>query len=514
MAALCAPVMAQQDNDDDTPLHPFDGVEYKFEAQASVSKGQTPLWLNANKYGLSSLDKTNGYFRAAVERPLSHDDERKWGVGYALDVAVPVHYSSKAIIQQAYVEGRWLKGALTVGSKEWPMELKNPTLSTGSQTLGINARPVPQVRLALRDYWSIPGTRGWLRLKGHIAYGKMTDTNWQHTFTNKEQSFSDGQLYHSKAGYLKIGNEDRFMPFSVELGVEMATIFGGTSYVRQADGSMQVYEGERGLKAFWHAFKPGGGDPDEGIYSNVAGNTVGSWVARVNWDDDSWRLSAYADKFFEDHSSMLQLDYDGYGEGEEWNVNKKRRYLVYDFKDWLLGLELAFKYQRPIQHVVFEYIYTKYQSGPIYHDHTQGMSDHIGGNDNFYNHYIGTGWQHWGQVIGNPLYLSPIYNDDGTIEVKNNRFLAFHLGVDGALNDNLSYRAKVTYQDGLGTYATPFHKKRHNVSTLAELQYQWHEGWLKGWQVRGSYGMDLGSIIDHNYGFQLTISKTGLLSKH
>ena len=142
------------------------------------------------------------------------------------------------------------------------------------------------------------------------------------------------------------------------------------------------------------------------------------------------------------------------------------------------------------------------------------MSDHIGGNDNFYNHYIGTGWQHWGQVIGNPLYLSPIYNDDGTIEVKNNRFLAFHLGVDGALNDNLSYRAKVTYQDGLGTYATPFHKKRHNVSTLAELQYQWHEGWLKGWQVRGSYGMDLGSIIDHNYGFQLTISKTGLLSKH
>ena len=95
--------MAQQDNDDDTPLHPFDGVEYKVEAQASVSKGQTPLWLNANKYGLSSLDKTNGYFRAAVERPLSHDDERKWGVGYALDVAVPVHYSSKAIIQQAYV---------------------------------------------------------------------------------------------------------------------------------------------------------------------------------------------------------------------------------------------------------------------------------------------------------------------------------------------------------------------------------------------------------------------------
>ena len=31
------------------------------EAQASFSDGRTPLWLNANKYGLSSLDHTNGY---------------------------------------------------------------------------------------------------------------------------------------------------------------------------------------------------------------------------------------------------------------------------------------------------------------------------------------------------------------------------------------------------------------------------------------------------------------------
>jgi hypothetical protein len=29
--------------------------------------------------------------------------------------------------------------------------------------------------------------------------------------------------------------------------------------------------------------------------------------------------------------------------------------------------------------------------------------------------------------MGNPLYRSPIYNSDGKVEVKNNRFLAFHL---------------------------------------------------------------------------------------
>ncbi len=30
---------------------------------------------------------------------------------------------------------------------------------------------------------------------------------------------------------------------------------------------------------------------------------------------------------------MLQLDYNGYGTGDEWNVRKKRRYFFYDLKD-------------------------------------------------------------------------------------------------------------------------------------------------------------------------------------
>ena len=136
---------------DTSRLQPLHGLEYKVEMQGSLSKGRTPLWLNANKYGLSSLETANGYVRGGIERPLSTDEGRKFGLGYGVDVAVPINYTSKAIIQQAYVEGRWLHGTLTVGAKEEPMELKNNELSSGSQTLGINARPVPQVRLALSD---------------------------------------------------------------------------------------------------------------------------------------------------------------------------------------------------------------------------------------------------------------------------------------------------------------------------------------------------------------------------
>ena len=95
-----------------------------------------------------------------MKRPLSTDDHRQWGVGYGVEVAVPYHYTSHVVVQQAYVEGRWKKATLTIGAKEQPMQLKDNQLSSGSQTLGINARPVPQVRIALPDYWTLPFGHG------------------------------------------------------------------------------------------------------------------------------------------------------------------------------------------------------------------------------------------------------------------------------------------------------------------------------------------------------------------
>jgi hypothetical protein len=253
-------------------LNFLDSLNYSIEMQGGLSKGNTPLWLNSNKYGLSSLDEKNGYLRTSVERPLHTDIGKKWGIGYGVDLVVPYNYTSDIIIQQAYAQLRWFDGSITVGSKQYPMELKNNMLSSGSQTLGINARPVPQVRLALQDYFTLPFGNGWLHFKGHIAYGKMTDDNWQHDFTSKQHKYADDVLYHSKAGYLKIGNEERFFPLSIELGLEMAATFGGTAYARQSDGTMVASKGGTSLKDYWHAFVPSGADINENKYVN--GTTI------------------------------------------------------------------------------------------------------------------------------------------------------------------------------------------------------------------------------------------------
>ena len=52
---------------------------------------------------------------------------------------------------------------------------------------------------------------------------------------------------------------------------------------------------------------------------------MGSWVARLKYEGEMNSYSLYADKFFEDHSGMFFLDYDGYGTGNEWQQKKKRR---------------------------------------------------------------------------------------------------------------------------------------------------------------------------------------------
>ncbi len=482
----------------------FDSLQYRLELQTTLSDGDnTPLWLSANRHGLSSLRTHNGYLRAALSRDLERDSLRRWGVGYAVDVVAPVGFTSHFVVQQAFVEGRWLKGVLTLGSKEWPMQLKNQELSSGSQTFGINARPIPQLRLALEDYWSIPFTKKWVAIKGHIAYGMQTDTRWQKDFTERQSKYVEHPLYHSKAGYLRIGPKN----ITLELGLEMACQFGGVSHSFMT-GEEEIIHNASNMKGFLTAFTSGGFDATDSHWKNNAGNHLGSWVGRLNMDYKKWNLGLYFDRYFEDHSAMLFMDYDGYGSGEDWDKRKRSRFFLYDVKDMMLGAELTLKQLPWLNHIVVEYLHTMYQSGPIYHDHTQNISDHICGRDNYYNHRLQTGWQHWGMVMGNPLYRSPLYNGDGQVGVKNNRFIAYHLGVSGQPLCRLHYRLLTTWQRSYGTYFEMMPDPQENVSLLAEVQYQLPRG---GWLVKGAFGFDTGKTYGRNKGIQLTITKTGIL---
>ena len=112
-------------------------------------------------------------------------------------------------------------------------------------------------------------------------------------------------------------------------------------------------------------------------------------------------------------------------------------------------------------------------------------------------------------VMGNPLYRSPIYNDDGQVNCQNNRFTAYHLGFNGSVTPCVDYRVLATYQEGWGTYNFPFNKKRTNTSIMVEAVYNHRHDWM----ITTALGMDTGRLIGNNFGLQLTFRKTGLWGK-
>ena len=477
------------------------GVSYSVEMSGAVSGGEhAPFWLTANRYGVPSVESNSGYVRGGVVRSVANDSARHWGVGYGADVVVAANNVSVFFVQQLYADVRWLKGMLTVGQKQQPMQLKNGELSSGSQTFGINARPYPEVRLALPDYWNVPGTKGFLAFKGHLAYGAYTDGGFQKDFAWGYGSYDRHVLMHTKAGYLRFGKADK--PFTVEAGAEMASQFGGTHY-RFYNGHYIEQKHGRGLSSFLHAFMGGGADPIDGEKANNEGNMLGSLLLRLNYDTPQVAYGLYADHFFEDHSAMFLLDYDGYAYENGQMVKKDSRYLLYPPKDMMLGADVHFKKQKWVTDAVLEYVYTKYQSGPVYVDRTPNIPDHIGGVDNYYNNSIEPGWQHWGQTLGNPLYRSPIYNDDHQLVFECNRFVAWHLGIAGQPTKDLRYRIRASWQEGIGTYDKPYSDPRHNVSVGAEARYDLGK-LCRGLSVTAALGMDRGSLMGNNTGGSLT----------
>ncbi|MBQ0056496.1 MAG: hypothetical protein KBT20_02465 [Bacteroidales bacterium] len=486
------------------------------EMQASVSNDRTPLWLNANKYGLSSLNANNGYVRATLTRDLEQPKSKHWDWGFGADVALPVGYVSESacgryttnyIVQQLYADVRYRRFVLTIGAKQQPMQLHDNRLSSGAQTLGRNARPVPQVRLGLDDWWTVPGVNGWLQAMAHASFGVMTDGAWEEKFANGGQYiYNKLTRYHEKAGYLRIGKQSRF-PLTFVFGLEMAAQFGGDLYnwkgTDQSDYASDYHMRLKSdLKSYWNAFMPGGGDTGETSFQNSEGNQLGSWIFRFDWTRPDYAIGLYADHFFEDHSSMFLLDYDGYGEGENWQQKEEWRYFLYKLNDLQLGLDLKLNKGRWLKRALVEFINTKYQSGPIYHDRNSGNSDHLGGIDDYYNHSTLPGWQHWGQVIGNPLYRSPLYNcADGYISSTDNRFTAWHFGAEGCLGfDALTYRVLYTWQKGFGTYRSPFVRPEVSNSYLAELSYR-----LADFTFVVGVASDFGKIYGDNTGAQFTL---------
>ncbi|MBR5851243.1 MAG: hypothetical protein IKY73_01845 [Bacteroidaceae bacterium] len=456
------------------------------ELTGALGSGEyAPFWHMANRQGLGSEKRSMGYARVGVggNHPFSKSGI---AIDWDFDMVAGGHMASNVFIQQANIDLTWRELRLSIGQKERWGELMNHRLTTGSLVESGNARPIPQVRLELHDYWNIPGTGGWLALKGHLAYGRFTDGKWMEKNIAPDQKYTIGTLYHSKEGFMRFGNASKF-PLTAEIGLHMVTQFGGTSYNAGDKPGYTIYNPSR-FKDYFLALIPLKGDDSyhASDQANIAGNVLGSWKGAITWHSDKWVLKLNYDHAFEDHSQMF------------WEYGL--------WTEQLVGLELNLKEFKWIKAATVEYFNLKNQSGPVYNDTNATFPDQISCKDDNYNHGR-YGWFNYGMMIATPLCTSPIYNKDNTLRCHNNRVEAFHMGIEGGLLPWLDYRILLTHSNNWGTYGKPFKDIKKNTSGLVEFTFTPN---IPGnWSIITSFAFDKGNLYGNNYGGLLTIKRSG-----
>ncbi len=465
-----------------------DSIRYNAEFGASLSSGaHTPFWLQSNRFGFSSLRRNNLYLRLGAFKDLDKKKRFSWGAG--IDLGVAHRFQSTFMPQQLYAEVKYRCLNAMIGAKELSDPLIDTELSSGALTNGSNARPIPQVRIGIFDYADFWGTNGWFAVKGHIAYGLFTDNWWIKRWVNKDSRYTLNSLYCSRGIWFRGGNERKF-PLTGELGLVMDTEFGGKTWWPAENGKGGTWDKHPTYaKAWLKALLPmkGGADTGAGEQTNVEGNFLGNWSFSLKWQDPSgWMVKLYYQHFFEDHSMM---------------------FFDFPWKDGLYGVQGRLPQNPFVSEILYEFLYTKDQSGPAYWDHTPEINYQVSGRDMYYWHYIYNGWQHWGQAIGNPLLTSPIYNANHHLQFYSNRVVAHHVGFKGSPTPNVDYRALLSYTKSWGSYYAPFQHTKENFSWLAEVKY--HTKKLPGWEASISLAGDHGKLLGNSFGAMLSISKSG-----
>lgn len=466
-----------------------DSVMYKAEVGTTLSTGEhTPLWHNANRYGFSSLERNNLWLRLGAFKKMDEQKDFSWGAG--IDMGVAHRFQSTFVPQQLYAEVRYRCLDALVGAKEINDDFLPVDLSSGALTQGWNSHPIPQIKLGIFDYANVWGCKDWFAIKGHIAYGVFTDDWWIKRWANPDFRYTLGSLYCSRAIYFRGGNADKF-PLEGELGLVMDSQFGGKTWIPDGKGSGHWDKHPSSFKSWIKAMVPmhGGADTAGGEQTNVEGNFLGNWSASLRWQDPrGWMVRVYYQHFFEDHS-MLFFDY--------------------PWKDGLYGIQGKLPDNPVLSEAVYEFLYMKDQSGPVYWDHTDKIDYQISGRDSYYINYIYNGWQNWGQAIANPLVTSPIYNKNHYLTFFSTRIVSHHLGLKGQPSEQVNWRALLSHTRSWGTYLVPFANPENNFSWMAEVKY--HPKKLKGWEATLSLAGDHGKLLGNSFGILLGISKSGKL---
>lgn len=471
---------------------------YRFETAGMTGVGDNaPFWHTSNRQGLPSVRTSNGYMHFATLGSMLMANG--FGVDYGMDLGLGAGLEKNWYVHQLYIDLNYKWLGLEVGMKERWSD-KNHTLSSGALTWSGNSQPVPDIRIGIPDYVRVPILGSWFSVKGHVGYGRLTDDKWRKNNPVGNQ-YIDGVLFHSKSAFIRVGDYDRF-PLQFTLGLEMNNMFGGVRYNKGVGTPMPS-----DAAAYWTVLLPFHQIEEQG---NSDGDNLGSWHLNLDYMLNDWHIGAYYEHFYEDHSSMLGIEYKN-------DMQGKKDFIFFGFRrnwfDGLFGIEVnAPDNIRFFRNAVFEFMNTRGLCGPICHSaacNIEGMQviEEVDGRDGMYNHGIYDSYTHWGYAMGTPVLISPAYNTDNTNRFRSNRVQMVHLGVDGSITDKIDYRVLGTTTTHWGCYGAPLKEIEQVTSVMLECSYWLGDSFSWKFTLSGAMDFDSSDLLGNNKGVMLTISK-------
>lgn len=458
-------------------------LSYKAEANVISGGGDyTPFWLMNNTNGVVSDQNNSGYLRLGLFKEVAED--KKFSYSFGLEVVGAYRNEAPIYLQQAYFDAKLKNWSIFAGAREEKTMLWDTELSSGGMINSGNARPIPQIYIGLPQFTKVPGTKGWLHVRGGVSYGWFGDYKYQKDFKTEGMQYSKNVLYHRKNLIFKIGNE--LKPLYGIIGIDMATQFGGTIYDYRGN---QTVKFPSGIKEYFKVFVPlsGGEDSPNIDQVNVSGNHLGIYILSLGYKKNGWDIKAYYEHFFDDHSGMIFR-------------NKC---------DGLWGLSFRTDKKFFIEGVTFEVMNATNQTGPFLWDTTSEIPVQVSAGDNYYGHVMYNGWTHRGHTMGTPFITSPLYNKDGYLGFTNNITRAFYGGIDGTIIDGLKYKVLASHQRGWGTSYAPSIDIKHQFSAMLQLDYTHNK--TKGWNFSLAGAFDKGTLFGDNWGVQIGVRKSGEL---
>ena len=470
-------------------IYAQDSLNYRLDLLGTASTGKyTPFWITSNTYGTVPIQPNSGYFRGDIF--WNHSFLNGIKLEAEVDIVTASRHTSSIWIQQLYAAASYRNIYLFAGLKERYNSMLDRNLSMGDMTYSTNARPMPEINFSFPHYTNLPFTKEYLKFKADFAVGKSFDNDYIRRTKNPQANYAIDMLWHHKSLFLKWEDPNDRIPFWGVFGIEHAAQWAGwTSY-----GNNFGYN-PSSFRDFIRILLCESGDENAimGEQINVLGNHLGSYNFKIAYKNKKFQTVLYKQHFYDDNSGL---------ELANW-------------RDGIWGGELALFNQPFLQKIVLEYLQTTNQSGPLHflhYDVTLYPNSRGGGGDSYYNNgvYL-SGWSYFGRAIGNALLTSPEYNDDHALGFKNNRLKAIHLGLEGKITSELSYRTLFSGMYGWGTQSRPFTKRKDNFSSLIECIYNPEK--QSGWQICLQASFDKGDLYGDNFGCSLKITKSGMIGK-